>query len=150
VDVTFACPHCESPARIELPSGPWQCTVCDHRLEPQTPDANLTHCALCGNTELYKKKDFPHWLGMTILAVACLGFVICNALYLKWWAWSILIGSALFDGLLYLRVGDAVVCYRCNAHYRGLPSAADYKPYELVIAERYRQERLRREELEKQ
>src|SRR5947207_2846234 len=27
-------------------------------------------CAVCGNGELYKKKDFPQWLGMTILTVA--------------------------------------------------------------------------------
>ena len=25
---------------------------------------------MCGNHELYKKKDFPQWLGMTILIAA--------------------------------------------------------------------------------
>lgn len=134
-----------------MPAVRWQCPACDHRVELQSAakDHTLTACPVCGNPELYKKKDFPHWLGLTILAGACLGFVLLNALYQQWWAWAVLIGSALFDGLLYLRVGDVVVCYRCAAHMRGLPAPEAYKPFELVVGERYRQERLRREELKK-
>jgi hypothetical protein len=102
---------------------------------------------ICGNAELYKKKDFPHWLGMAILTLACLGSVIPYLLYQIWLTWTILIGSAVFDGLLYLWVGDVVVCYRCNAHYRKVTPDASHKPFELEIFERYRQERLRREQL---
>jgi len=82
---------------------------------------------------------------MTILVGACVLSVFTYFLYLPVWTWAILIGSAAFDGLLYLWVGDAVVCYRCNAHYRGLAQSTPYPPYELTIGERYRQERLRRE-----
>jgi hypothetical protein len=152
VNVAFACPICDHPARAELTPGPslWQCPACDHLLSLAGPrTASLPEkCAVCGNAELYKKKDFPHWLGLTILTIACLGSVIPYWLYHQWLAWTILIGSALFDGLLYLWVGDAVVCYRCQAHYRGAAPAADHKPFELGIAERYRQERLRREQLQ--
>jgi hypothetical protein len=109
---------------------------------------DLQACALCGNAELYKKKDFPHWLGLTILSVACLGSIIPYWLYHQWLTWAILIGSAAIDGLLYLWVGDVVVCYGCNAHYRQLRPGSQYKPFELGIAERYRQERLRREQLQ--
>ena len=45
-------------------------------------------------------------------------------------------------------VGDVVVCYRCLAHYRGVPSLAGFPPYELGIAERYRQEKIRLEQLQ--
>lgn len=107
----------------------------------------LSHCTVCGNEELYKKKDFPHSVGLSILTIACLGFFLLQAFYQPWWAWSILIGSALFDGLLYLWVGDAVVCYRCGAVHRGIVPGTAHLPFELVIGERYRQERLRREEL---
>jgi hypothetical protein len=104
-------------------------------------------CAICGNAELYKKKDFPHWLGLTVLSVACLASVVTYYFYLPWWTWAILIGSAAFDGLLYLAVRDVIVCYRCGAHYRGVAPNPAYQPFELGIAERYRQERLRREQL---
>lgn len=110
--------------------------------------SRLAKVHLCRNFELYKKKDFPHWLGLTILTAACAGFIVACYFYLQGLAWTILIGSALFDGLLYLWVGDAVVCYRCFACYRGLPANESHKPFELGIAERYRQERLRREQLQ--
>jgi hypothetical protein len=109
--------------------------------------AALTQCAVCGNHELYRKKDFPHVLGMTILVIACLATVVTHWRYQQWWTWAILIGSAAFDTLLYLFVGDVVVCYRCDAQYRGYPANPEHRPHELVIAERYRQERLRREQL---
>jgi hypothetical protein len=127
----------------------WPCPDCDHRLHVGAgePDEGLSACVVCGNRELYRKKDFPHWLGMTILVLACLASVVTYGWYEKWLTWAILLGSALFDGLLYLCVGDAVVCYRCNAHYRGYKASAAHPPFELTVGERYRQERLRRERL---
>ena len=100
---------------------------------------------VCGNVELYKKKDFPHWLGMTILVVACLASVWTYFWYEKWLTWAILIGSALIDGALYLAVGDAVVCYRCGAHYKGFTPTDEHRPFELTVGERYRQEQIRAE-----
>jgi hypothetical protein len=118
---------------------------------PSAPvDETLPACLVCGNHELYKKKDFPHWLGMTILVSACVVSVFTYGWYEKWLTWAILLGSALVDGLLYLWVGDVVVCYRCLAHYRGLPAKSPHKPFELGIAERYRQERARRELLKQE
>jgi hypothetical protein len=148
VNVTFACPVCERSARATLPAMEWQCPACDHLLAPGNPPDALSHCVICGNGELYKKKDFPHWLGMMILTVACLGSIIPYWLYHQWWTWIILIGSALIDGVLYLMVGDVIVCYRCQAHYRGVPASDAHKPFELGIAERYRQERIRREQFQ--
>ena len=147
--VSFACPECGAAARLRLPdAAAWQCPACDHRLPAETasPGLAVPPCALCGNAELYKKKDFPHGLGLLILTVACAASVFTYGWYEKWLTWAILIGSALFDGLLYLWVGDVVVCYRCLAHYRGLPQQ-DVPPFELAVNERYRQERIRRERL---
>jgi hypothetical protein len=51
------------------------------------------------------------------------------------------------DGVLYLCVGDVLVCYRCNAHYRGCQAGKEHLPFELSTGERYRQERTRRAHL---
>jgi hypothetical protein len=148
----FPCPACDYPAgRLDSArTSEWHCPQCDHivRLTGGEPDAALHACALCGNAELYKKKDFPHGLGMGILALACLASTLTYWLYSKYWTWAILIGSAAFDGLLYLWVKDVVVCYRCNAHYRGIPAGSAHAPFELTIHERYRQERARREQIQ--
>src|SRR5262249_9051673 len=129
--------------------GLWQCPGCDHflTLPDDVGKDSLTACVLCGNPELYKKKDFPHWLGLLILTAACLISVIPYWLYHQWLTLGILIGSAVFDGLLYLWVGDVIVCYRCQAHYRQAPPQPDRPPFDLGIAERYRQERIRRDQL---
>ena len=50
--------------------------------------------------------------------------------------------------LLYWWVGDAVVCYRCGAVHTQFTPAPAIKPFDLGIAERYRQERIRREQLQ--
>jgi hypothetical protein len=85
---------------------------------------------------------------MTLLTVACGLFFIFAILYQYVIAWTILLGSAAFDGLVYLIVGDVVVCYRCGAKHRGIASKS-FAPFELATAERYRQERLRRDQIER-
>jgi hypothetical protein len=148
VDVSFSCPTCERPARVNANAATdWQCPGCDHRQHLDAATTALSACVVCGNPELYKKKDFPHWLGMTILVVACIASVYTYFWYDKWLTWAILIGSAIIDGVLYLSVGDAVVCYRCEALYRGFKPTDAHRPFELTIGERYRQVRIRRDEL---
>src|SRR5947209_3283196 len=92
MNVTFTCPFCEYPGRLPLP-GPtdWQCPGCDHRLRVDTREGrgSLCTCAICGNADLYKKKDFPHALGMAILIVACLASVFSYGWYEKWLTWAI-------------------------------------------------------------
>ena len=144
----FACPECDCPDRLELPAAAeWTCPDCRHvvPLAAPAPGPDLEHCALCGNHELYRKKDFPHRLGMTLLTLAFVAATATYALYLWQATWAILIGTAAFDGLLYLWVKDVIVCYRCNAHFRGVPGGPRFGPFELIVGERYRQERLRRE-----
>ena len=85
---------------------------------------------------------------MLLLVTACIGFLIANYLYQQWLAWGILLGSALIDALLYLAVSDVVVCYRCDAHHAGFAPNPAHRPFELSVGERYRQEKLRREQMQ--
>ncbi len=147
--VHFSCPVCEVPGCAALPAPPWRCPSCDHVVTLSEPTrttsgegVTLHACAACGNAELYKKKNFPHWLGLTILTVACVTFLVLNAYRLQWWAWAVLLGSAAVDGLLYLAVRDVVVCYRCGAVHGGLGYSGN-RPFELTVHERYRQEKIR-------
>jgi hypothetical protein len=150
VNVYFLCPNCERPGVATAPaSTPWRCPSCDHLLSLTDPAAKVSDegvklqaCAACGNHELYKMKGFPHWLGMSILLAAVMGFILLNAVRLQWWAWGILIGSAIIDGGLFLLVKDVAVCYRCGAHHRGIGKSGN-EPFDLAIHERYRQERIR-------
>jgi hypothetical protein len=153
VNIRFSCPVCDAPGSAEQPGATeWRCPACDHTvtLVPVPADQPLACCSVCGTRDLYRKKDFPHGLGLAVLVLASLATVITYWLYHQWLTWSILLGTALFDGLLYLWVGDVTVCYRCGAQFRGGTPNPEHGPHELTIAERYRQERLRREQLQAQ
>jgi hypothetical protein len=150
LNIALRCPACEAYDRFNLPrSGPWTCVACGHdlALHAAEPGGALPACALCGNGELYRRKDFPQWIGLSLLAIACTAFFVLQVLYHQWIAWAVLLGSAAIDGLLYYGlVGDVVVCYRCSCEHRGIPSTG-FDPHELAVAERYRQQRLRQEQL---
>ena len=150
VKVRFPCPSCETPGRLEIPGKTlWQCPACDHYVkadERVAVDA-LPVCAVCGNAELYKKKNFPHQLGLAILTIACIVSFVTYLSYQQVLTWLILGGTALFDVFLYLWVGDVVVCYRCEAVHAGFTPSPEHRPFELGIAERYRQVRIRRAQL---
>jgi hypothetical protein len=136
---------------LEIPGEPgWVCPSCDHHVQADsrvTADA-LPCCALCGNGELFKKKNFPHTLGLSILTIACGLSFVTYLNYQQVLTWVILGGTAVFDVALYLWVGDAVVCYRCGAAHTGITPAPEHKPFDLGTSERYRQERIRREQLQ--
>jgi hypothetical protein len=148
--IRFLCPACERAAAVRVEGAQdWTCAYCGQplRIQPEGSEQGLEACAICGNSELYKKKNFPHWLGLSILVSASLLFLVAQAIYWQWLGWAIFIGSAIIDGLLYLWVGDVIVCYRCQAHYGGIAVNSRHAPYDLATAERYRQERLRKSEL---
>ena len=146
VKVVFPCPTCAAVARTSLDEPhDWQCPACDHRMHFEKANSTLSACAVCGNHALYKQKDFPHRLGLFVLLSAFVLSVFTYGWYEKWLTWTILIGSAVFDGVLYLWVGDALVCYRCHAHHKGMPRDSGYAPFEITTGERYRQERIRKE-----
>jgi hypothetical protein len=150
MNLQFVCTDCGASNVIEFPTASEpKCAGCGkaERLIGLDEKGGLSHCAACGNDQLYRMKDFPQWLGMGLLATACILFYFFAISYQYAIAWSILLGSAALDGLIYLIVGDVVVCYRCGARHRGIPSRG-FDPHEIAIAEKYRQERLRREQFQ--
>jgi hypothetical protein len=149
--IHLVCPKCKrghglNPAETMS----WACPDCSYEihLKGEARPSALNMCLVCGNSELYRKKNFPHWLGLTILTIACAGSIPFYYLYHQWVTWAILIGSAVVDGLLYLWVGDLIVCYRCGTSYQRFETLPQHMPFDLGIGERYRQERIRREGLQ--
>jgi hypothetical protein len=157
MELTFSCPHCGTVGIVaSVESTPTvTCRGCS-RGHPLRSDAfeggGLRSCAWCATDDLYVQKDFPQGLGLLIVIV---GFAISTVF---WYlerpipAYVVLLASALLDMILYYRVPDVTICYRCLGQYRGVRSNIEgrFKPFDLAIGERYRQERLRAEQLRKQ
>lgn len=154
MELTFECPDCHTVghlANVESTTTA-TCGSCGkaRSLRTEAIDAGgLRGCSLCATEDLYIQKDFPQGLG---LAIVILGFVVSTVF---WYydrpvpALSILLVSALADMALFYLVPDVTICYRCLSQHRGEGSnpSGRFKAFDLAIGERYRQERLRVEQL---
>jgi hypothetical protein len=154
MELTFACPSCGAVGSVVPVESTLEatCRGCSrsHALRPGAfEDGLLKSCAWCGTSDLYLQKDFPQGLGLAIVIV---GFAISTVF---WYyekpipAYLVLLASALLDMVLYYRVPDVAICYRCLGQYRGKGAnpPGRFQAFDLAIGERYRQERLRAEQL---
>jgi hypothetical protein len=82
-------------------------------------DEVVDRCPVCDGQDFYLRKDFNPKLGLTIVAI---GATISAVFY--WFkrdliAYSILAAATLIDLVIYGRLKDVTVCYRCHTEFRG-------------------------------
>jgi hypothetical protein len=154
MELTFSCPNCGvvghvSPVEEATEAGCRHCGTARPLRAEAISDERMKACPWCMTTDLYIQKDFPQGLGLFVVGV---GFAISTVF---WYyempipAYLVLIVSALLDLLLYHQVGNVTICYRCLCQLRGAGTNPDnrYRPFDLAAGERYRQERIRAEQL---
>jgi hypothetical protein len=154
MELTFSCPDCGRVGhKRALSDGlPAICRRCG-KARPLHPEAivesRLQSCPWCLTLDLYLQKDFPQGLGLFIVLA---GFAISTVF---WYyempipAYLVLLASILLDMTLYYTVPDVTICYRCLCQVRGDGANPEgrFRPFDLAIGERYRQERIRAEML---
>jgi hypothetical protein len=87
--------------------------------EPLLADRAVDRCPVCAGTDFYIRKDFDPTIGLTVVII---GALISAVFY--WYgrdliAYGILGGAALIDLVVYGRLKDLTVCYRCHSEFRG-------------------------------
>jgi hypothetical protein len=125
---TIACVHCGHT--VEVPAG-------------AISGGGVHRCLVCPSTDLYVRKDFPQHIGV---AIVVMGFAISCVtwfFYLTAATFAVLFATALVDVVLYLFVGNALMCYRCAATYRDVEGLDKHGGFDLETHERYRQESAR-------
>jgi hypothetical protein len=154
MELTFSCKNCGAVGYVSpLESSPQalcrRCGTARPINSDGTKGGELAFCPLCMTTDLYIQKDFPTGLGLFIVLI---GFAISTVFWyyeMPLFTYLVLIISIAVDFVLYYKVPDVIICYRCLSQYRG-PGAnpsGRYKPFDLAIGERYRQERIRVEQI---
>ena len=126
MQVVAHCPKCDAGlpvSAVEAPSS-IKCGGCGHTVplsfsDALRNDARVDECPVCSGTDFYIRKDFDPKLGLTVVII---GALISAVFY--WFgedliAYSILAGAALIDLVVYSRLGDVSVCYRCHSEFRG-------------------------------
>jgi hypothetical protein len=154
MELTFSCPDCGAIGHVVSLETADQvvCRECGkaRALHPEALEGHQLHsCPWCSTGDLYVQKDFPQGLGLTIVVA---GFAISTVF---WYyempipAYLALVASVLIDLAVYRKVGDVTICYRCLCQLRGEGSNPQcrFHPFDLALGERYRQERIRAQEL---
>jgi hypothetical protein len=154
MELTFSCPDCGTVGQVSSLETAIRAVCCRcGAARPLHPEAifqsRLYACPWCLTTDLYLQKDFPQGLGLFIVVV---GFAISTVFWFSEMpiaTFAVLVASAVVDGVLYHTVPDVTICYRCSCQVRGAGSNPDgsFRPFDLAVGERYRQERIRLQQL---
>jgi hypothetical protein len=144
MQVLFRCPRCEQTSRGEVAEGTsrFSCGHCGGQLDVADEALSgdgLNYCLVCHSRDLFVRKDFPQRLGVLIVVLGFILSAVAWYYYRIGLAFGILFAMAGIDVLLYLLVGEALVCYRCHTHYRGLTHDNRHGTFDLETHERYRQ-----------
>jgi len=126
MQIVAKCPKCDASLPVGAADAPAgiKCGACGREIPLQFSDA-LVHdravdiCPVCRGSDFYIRKDFDPKLGLTVVII---GAIISGVFY--WFgrdliAYSILASAALIDLVVYGRLGDVTVCYRCHTEFRG-------------------------------
>ncbi len=151
VALTFCCPRCERTSRVQVgPGESVRCASCGWQRAASSGDFSQgkpARCLVCGCNDLWRQKDFSARVGLLMVGTAILCSTIAYAFWQPVLALAILMAFALVDALFFLFMPDVSVCYRCAARHGGSEPAGTHESFDLEVAERYRQERLRRQTL---
>ena len=144
MQIIFRCPRCEQTNRTEIePKGaPIACQNCHAPVEVPDDaalDDGLQHCLICQSDDLFIRKDFPQRLGVMIVVIGFLASSVAWYYYEVILAFAILFATAGIDVLLYVFMGEALVCYRCGTHYRQVNNLDQHSTFDLETHEKYRQ-----------
>ena len=120
------CPKCDAGLPVDAATAPASitCGGCGREIPLSVSDTvregrAVDRCPVCQGADFYIRKDFDPKVG---LAVVIIGALISGAFY--WYgrdliAYGILAGAALIDLVVYGRLKDLTVCYRCHSEFRG-------------------------------
>ncbi len=124
--IVAKCPKCDAglPVNAAEPQALIKCGRCGTEVPLDVSDeirrdSSVDRCPVCSGTDFYIRKDFDPKVGLTVVII---GALISGAFY--WFerdliAYSILAAAALIDLVVYGRLKDLTVCYRCHSEFRG-------------------------------
>ena len=120
------CPTCDAglPVRGDEQAATIRCGRCGRDIPLKLSDAvrfdqAVDRCPVCDGADFYGRKDFDPKIGLTVVII---GALISGGFY--WFgrdllAYGILAAAALIDLVVYGRLKDLTVCYRCHTEFRG-------------------------------
>jgi len=126
MQVTARCPGCDAslPFDAAHPPARIRCGRCGRELpvavsESVRSDSAVDRCPVCEGGDFYVRKDFDPKLGLTFVIIGAAISAVFYFFDMDLVAYSILAAAVLIDLLIYRRLKEITVCYRCHAEFRG-------------------------------
>ena len=126
MNIVAKCPKCDAGLPVSTAEAPAviTCGGCGRDIplaysEPVRADRAVDRCPVCAGTDFYIRKDFDPKVGLTVVIIGALVSAVFYWFGEDLIAYSILGGAALIDLVVYGRLGDVTVCYRCHSEFRG-------------------------------
>ena len=150
MDIVAKCPKCDAGLPVSAAEAPEaiKCGGCGRNIPLSISESlrigqGVDRCPVCNGAEFYGRKDFDPKMGLTVVII---GIAISATFY--WFkrdliAYSILAAATLVDLIIYGRLKDLTVCYRCHTEFRG-PEARQAPAFDLHTADVLEQEYERR------
>jgi len=126
VQILVRCPQCDAGLPVDASLAPERitCGSCNREIglmwsAAVRADESVDKCPVCDGGDFYVRKDFDPKIG---LAIVVIGASISAVFY--WFkrdviAYSILAFATLIDLVIYGRLKEVTVCYRCHSEFRG-------------------------------
>jgi hypothetical protein len=126
MQILARCPKCDAGLPVPAAEAPSAitCGGCGRNIPLTLTDAvradrGVDRCPVCDGADFYTRKDFDPKVGLTVVVIGALTSGVFYWFGRDLIAYGILGGAALVDLVVYGRLADITVCYRCHTEFRG-------------------------------
>jgi hypothetical protein len=126
VQILAKCPKCDASLPVEGREAPdaIRCGRCGrdmplHVSQAVGDDRVVDSCPVCEGADFYIRKDFDPKVGLSVVVAGALVSAVFYWFGRDLVAYGILAAAVLVDLLVYRRLKDLTVCYRCHTEFRG-------------------------------
>ncbi|MFA6236950.1 MAG: hypothetical protein WC635_06445 [Bacteriovorax sp.] len=123
----FTCKNCGSGIHVypSLDAGLIKCDVCQHEqaihFDQFHVEGMLKDCPGCRRSDFYSQKDFNRKLGVIFFVLAAIisTIMLWQGMGPEWYL-SIFVVLYAIDFLLFRRLNQIAICYKCDAIFRNV------------------------------
>ena len=126
MELVARCPKCDAGLPVSAGGAPAaiKCGRCGREIPLTITDAvredrAVDRCPVCTGGDFYIRKDFNPKVGLTVVIIGALVSAVFYWFGRDMIAYGILAAAALIDLIVYGRLKDVTVCYRCHSELRG-------------------------------
>ena len=134
MEVTLTCQECGSGIHIHPNEQTTEvtCKVCETKnsvtFNSDHVDSVIKDCPKCGRKDFYQQKDFNRKIGVVLFVVAAI---------LSIWTYGLsFVVLWIFDLILHKKLGNVVVCYKCNTLFRKVKNIEDIHGFDHEMNDR--------------